>query len=287
MEILRSIQAVVGQNGNQPGHHSKLSDFQRTKPPSFSQAIDPLDADDWLRTMERKLEVARTDEGDKVPFVTHYLEGAAAIWWENEKAIGTADEEITRSRFKERFRRYHIPTGIMKAKQRDFLALLQGSQSVREYLLKFNHLSRYSPYDVATEERKIDRFLGGLNPQLRCTLSMLDFPDFQTVVNKAFIAEREHKLVSDTKPVNNDHKRKFKPRKEMQPVQKARTWQPTQLMESGLLSVKVFGNSRIRLGCCVESSTDDEISSSSDSGEEDSASDDDSGGREDDDSKSG
>ena len=95
MEIFRSIQAMVGQNGNQPGHHSKLSDFQRTKPPSFSQAIDPLGADDWLRTMEKKLEVARTDEEDKVPFVTHYLKGAAAIWWENEKAIGTDNEAIT------------------------------------------------------------------------------------------------------------------------------------------------------------------------------------------------
>ena len=54
------------------------------------------------------------------------------------------------------------------------------------------------------------------------------------------------------------------------------------LMESGLLSVKVFGNSGIRLGCCVESSTDDESFSSSDSGEEDSASDDNGSGREDD-----
>ena len=36
IEILRSVQAVVGQNGNQNGHHSKLSDFERTKPPSFS-----------------------------------------------------------------------------------------------------------------------------------------------------------------------------------------------------------------------------------------------------------
>ena len=127
MEIFRSIQAMVGQNGNQPASHSKLSDFQRTKPPSFSQVVDPLDADDWLRTMEKKLEVARTDEGDKVPFVTHYLEGVAAIWWENEKAMWTADEEITRSRFKERFRKSDIPTGIMKTKQREFLALLQGS----------------------------------------------------------------------------------------------------------------------------------------------------------------
>ena len=123
-----------------------------------------------------------------------------------------ADEETTWSKFKDHFRKYHIPTRIMKTKQREFLALLQGNQSVGEYLQKFNHLSRYSLYDVATEERKIDRFLGGLNPQLRCTLSMFDFPDFQTLVNKAFIAEREQRLVSDNRLASNDHKRKFEPK---------------------------------------------------------------------------
>ena len=112
----------------------------------------------------------------------------------------------------------------MKVKQHEFLALIQGSQTVSEYLHKFNHLARYSLYDVATEERKIARFLGGLNQHLRCTLSMFDFLDFQTLVNKALIAEREHKLIHDNKSTNNDHKRKFEPRKDGQPVQKARTW---------------------------------------------------------------
>ena len=41
---------------------SKLQDFQRTRPPQFSQATNPLEADDWLRTMEKKLEIARVDE---------------------------------------------------------------------------------------------------------------------------------------------------------------------------------------------------------------------------------
>lgn len=40
------------------------------------------------------------------------------------------------------------------------------------------------------------------------------------------------------------------------------------LVESDLLSVKVFGCSGHRLGCCTESSTDDESSSSSDGDEE-------------------
>ena len=40
------------------------------------------------------------------------------------------------------------------------------------------------------------------------------------------------------------------------------------LVESDLLSVKVFGRSGHRLGCCAESSTDDESSSSRDREEE-------------------
>ena len=40
------------------------------------------------------------------------------------------------------------------------------------------------------------------------------------------------------------------------------------LVESGLLSVKVFGRSGHRLGCCAESSTDDKSSPSSGGSEE-------------------
>ena len=71
LELLKSVHAMVGRNSSQNGNHSKLSDFQRTKPPSFNQVIDPMEADDWLRTIEKKLEIARTEEGDKVPFATH------------------------------------------------------------------------------------------------------------------------------------------------------------------------------------------------------------------------
>ena len=41
IEILRSVQAMVGQNANQNRHHSKLSDIQSTNPPSYSQVDDP------------------------------------------------------------------------------------------------------------------------------------------------------------------------------------------------------------------------------------------------------
>ena len=100
---------MVGHNGNHNGHHSKLSDFQRTKPPNFSQVIDPLEADGWLRTMEKKLEIACTEEADKVLFVTHYLDEAAPIWWDNAKAMWPTDEEITWIKFKDHFRKIISP----------------------------------------------------------------------------------------------------------------------------------------------------------------------------------
>ena len=117
----------------------------------------------WLQTIEKKLEIARTEEADKVPFATHYLEGAAAIWWDNAKALWPAGEEIMWTNFKDKFLKYHIPAGITKVKQHDFIGLTQGNLSVSEYLRKFNHLARYSLYDVAMEEKKTERFLGGLN----------------------------------------------------------------------------------------------------------------------------
>ena len=61
--------------------------------------------------MEKNLEIADCDEEDKAPFSTHYLEGSAAVWWDNTKAVWPAGEDITWERFKEKFCTYHIPPG--------------------------------------------------------------------------------------------------------------------------------------------------------------------------------
>jgi hypothetical protein len=37
----------------------RLGDFQRTKPPTFSHAVEPMDADDWLNSIEKKLQVVQ------------------------------------------------------------------------------------------------------------------------------------------------------------------------------------------------------------------------------------
>jgi hypothetical protein len=40
-----------------PSPRDRLGDFQRTKPPIFSYDVELMDVDDWLKCVEKKLQV--------------------------------------------------------------------------------------------------------------------------------------------------------------------------------------------------------------------------------------
>jgi hypothetical protein len=41
-----------------PSHQSRLAEFLRTRPTTFAQAKDPIEAEDWLKGVEKKLVIA-------------------------------------------------------------------------------------------------------------------------------------------------------------------------------------------------------------------------------------
>jgi hypothetical protein len=61
-----------------PLPRDRLGDFQCTKPPTFSQAVALMDADDWLKYVEKKLQVVQCNNCDKVLLASHQLYGPAA-----------------------------------------------------------------------------------------------------------------------------------------------------------------------------------------------------------------
>jgi hypothetical protein len=63
--------------------------------------------------------------------------------------------------FRDNFRCYHVPKGLMIVRKEEFLALKQGPLFVSEYRDKFLHLSRYAPEDVNTDAKRQYRFLRG------------------------------------------------------------------------------------------------------------------------------
>jgi hypothetical protein len=51
------VKMQQNQQAPQPLQRDKLGEFRRTKPPTFSHSVEPMDADDWLKTIEKKLQV--------------------------------------------------------------------------------------------------------------------------------------------------------------------------------------------------------------------------------------
>ena len=132
----------MGNNRGQYQQQSKLSELQKTRPQMFSHTDKPLEAEDWLRDMERKLIIAQCSDREEVLYAPHYLTGAATSWWENFLHMHPNENEITWEDFKEGFRGAHIPKSVMKIKKREFDDLKQRTMTVPEYTSQFTLLSR-------------------------------------------------------------------------------------------------------------------------------------------------
>ena len=156
-----------------------------------------MDADDWLKVVESKLLISQCSDREKVLYATHQLTSIAADWWTTYITAHVHPEDIHWDEFKNAFHHHFVPEGEIKLKRREFLDLKQGSMSVREYLTRWTQLSRYSPYDVGTDDRKQECFRQGLRPELRHSVSNVDYESFQKMVDKTFVMEKELKSLEE------------------------------------------------------------------------------------------
>nr|ABF97995.1 retrotransposon protein, putative, Ty3-gypsy subclass [Oryza sativa Japonica Group] len=182
-----------------PPQHSKLAEFLRIRPPTFSSSNNPVDALDWLHAVGKKLDTVRCNNEEKVIFAAHQLQGPASLWWDHFQATQPEGQPITWARFTAAFRRTHVPAGVMALKRREFRELKQGNRSVMEYLHEFNNLARYAPEDVREDEEKQEKFLAGMDPELSVRLVSGDYPDFQRLVDKSIRLEAKHKELESHK----------------------------------------------------------------------------------------
>ena len=61
----------------------KRAEFLKGHPRVFTHAADPLEADDWLRAMEKQLNIAQCNDRKKVLYASGQLQGVAQEWWES------------------------------------------------------------------------------------------------------------------------------------------------------------------------------------------------------------
>src|SRR3954470_5626614 len=101
---------------------------------------------------------------------------------------------VTWQEFRDAFQGYHILDELMERKSEEFCNLSQGNMIVHQYMSEFNRLSRYAPEKISTDAKKQARFHKGLSPILRHDLNILEFVNFEDLVNRSFRAEHGNEV---------------------------------------------------------------------------------------------
>src|SRR3954464_14209399 len=207
-----------------------IQDFILLKPPVFRCSSEPLEADDWLCSIERKLDTAHVAPDDRVVFAVYFLEGAALQWWENYVAMQPDGHVVTWQEFCDAFRGYHLLDELMERKMEEFCNLTQGEMSMHEYVREFNRLARYAQDEITTDARKQARFRKGLSPILRHDLKLIEFATFEDLANRSFRAEHGNEIFEESRK----HALEHAPSSSSAP-RKRRIWIPTSVIPQNLL----------------------------------------------------
>src|SRR3954471_14761899 len=83
----------------------------RLSPPTFHHPEQPLEADDWLRDVNRRLESAGVNALNYVTFATYLLRGPAAQWWDTHKSSHAEGTIFSWTEFQDGFSRSLHPSG--------------------------------------------------------------------------------------------------------------------------------------------------------------------------------
>jgi hypothetical protein len=82
--LAQNQNANQGRRDQNNGGETTYVDFTDTRPPVFSKADEPLEANDWLQTMEQKFDLLQCTKYQKLVFTTQQLRGATGVWWVNQ-----------------------------------------------------------------------------------------------------------------------------------------------------------------------------------------------------------
>jgi hypothetical protein len=121
-------QNLANQNNNNnpppplPPQVDMLARFLRLRPAKFSYATEPLQAIDWIRSVNKDLVTVGCTDAEKVRFAAHLLEGPAANWWETYQITHPIDG-VTWDSFQEGFRAAHISSRVISPKKKEFCDL--------------------------------------------------------------------------------------------------------------------------------------------------------------------
>ncbi|PWA90454.1 zinc finger, CCHC-type, Retrotransposon gag domain protein [Artemisia annua] len=193
-ERLRNEESERRRNEEAQRDGCSYKSFLICKPSEFHGENDPVIVTNWLKEIEDIFEISECSPRKRVNYASHLLKGEARHWW-NMIKIARGNEAVsamTWEQFEELVMENYCPQGLMDKLEEEFLKLQQNDMTVPKYTAKFNEKARFAKYQVATEERRIKRYIWGLRAGIRGPVQQARPSTFQEAVELALMVEKEN-----------------------------------------------------------------------------------------------
>ena len=92
--------------------------------------------------------------------------------------------------FRDAFYDKYFPKSVRKQKEREFTYLQQRSKIVAEYEVEFNHLAKFAPLLISTEESRTWRFEERLRFSIEEAVISLELTKYSEVMSKALLVKK-------------------------------------------------------------------------------------------------
>ncbi|KAL5541376.1 hypothetical protein UlMin_042467 [Ulmus minor] len=139
--------------------------FRKQNPPTFEGSTNPLEAEEWLRSVEAILDFMRLNDQEKISCATFMFKKNARYWWDVVKRTKNL-RELTWNEFVVIFNEKYYNATVIAGKTNEFNTIQQGSLSVVEAVAKFEELARFYPILIPDEKEQIRRMILMFRPEI-------------------------------------------------------------------------------------------------------------------------
>ncbi|XP_062093873.1 uncharacterized protein LOC133799899 [Humulus lupulus] len=128
--------------------------FKKKSPPNFEGKPDPMEAEDWLKSMKAIFQHMYLNDRERISCASLLLKNDARIWWDVIRR--TRDLAImTWNDFVLAFNKKYYSVAVMATRVDEFMTLVQGNRTITECAQQFDRLARFSPEIVSTKAMRI------------------------------------------------------------------------------------------------------------------------------------